>query len=1057
MLNIIYSYSKTVSLNYIYKNIEKDIKPSIKTIIMVPDNFYDFFIEKSLEKFESYINQKIQILTFKKLYIEILSSYGPCIIKSFNDNEKLLLIEKILFTSNNELKILKKKKHQNGTSKLIFKTICELKKNNINLKNLKKSAKRLDNKFLKEKIEDLTIIFDRYEKLINKEYKEYSCEENNLKFIFEKEKYFEYFKNKKIYLNHFKTFSEMEYEFIFKILKYSDLTLVIETNNIENNDIFDFFKEQKNISQKIINKAKLMNVKINNSIFAPKNNLKISNEISFLQKNFFDSKPEIYKTKPKNIKIFNCKNIKEETELCASIIVDLIASNKYKLNDINILVPDISKYENIIKVIFKNFAINTFIDYGKNISQTNVFKFIVCIFDTIQNPSPENFLLLSKSGFINVKNYEIYEFENYLLNTNLPKFLSQKGEWKYNLNKFDMEKVNNARKSIILPILDLKEYLPKHPNTGQIIDAIMVLFDKINIVGCINENIKKNLNKENLESLLEYKNSFEHVITMLNKIKESLGELHLNYNEILDIFISQCREKKIKKERFAADHVAVHSIFDFKILDSKIVFLLGMNKEDFPKKNNDSNLFSNSELKELSRLNIKLYDNDFLSKFINDKSHIYEIFSIAKNKLYILFSEKSFNNKISKQAEIIDKITKNLFPKIKIMKKNIAVSKTLETINTRNKQNLICQNEKKQIDKNLISINQETVKKLFGSPFYINVTKIERYNWCSFAFFMQYGLYAKSIKKTNFGLKEVGIILHEIISEYFKDSSIKKVNYHSIEKNVCFEDVKKITEKILKNSYEQFNYFPKINFLKLKILNIASETIWTVINFYKQGAFKPLGFEIKFGRNGDFDGEKLEINGNKIILEGVIDRVDILCTNEKNYITVLDYKSSFKNFNKELFEMGVQIQPFVYEQIICKKIQNAKAAGVFYMTMIEHLIKFEEKTNENKLEENIKDFKMKSIVVENDNVLTAFNKNFNAINQNKEKNNFNCKTEKFINKKTSQISENEMLEKLIYSEKKIYQTIENILNGDFEPANIKKEKCNLCQFCEYKHLCGQLK
>ncbi len=93
-------------------------------------------------------------------------------------------------------------------------------------------------------------------------------------------------------------------------------------------------------------------------------------------------------------------------------------------------------------------------------------------------------------------------------------------------------------------------------------------------------------------------------------------------------------------------------------------------------------------------------------------------------------------------------------------------------------------------------------------------------------------------------------------------------------------------------------------YLVMRMTGIASTTAWETVKFFRESEFRPYGFEIRIGENGDIPPLKVETKNGTAYVEGFIDRADSAVIGGKRYISVVDYKSSAKKLDKELADAG---------------------------------------------------------------------------------------------------------------------------------------------------------
>ena len=58
------------------------------------------------------------------------------------------------------------------------------------------------------------------------------------------------------------------------------------------------------------------------------------------------------------------------------------------------------------------------------------------------------------------------------------------------------------------------------------------------------------------------------------------------------------------------------------------------------------------------------------------------------------------------------------------------------------------------------------LKGLYGETPYYSISKIEQYNRCAFAYFLNYGLKAKPRREHTANVADIGTIMHEVLEKY---------------------------------------------------------------------------------------------------------------------------------------------------------------------------------------------------------------------------------------------------------------------------------------------------
>ena len=226
-----------------------------------------------------------------------------------------------------------------------------------------------------------------------------------------------------------------------------------------------------------------MDKKIEKSILL-KNQFRFKNEeLKFLEENIYNKNQKKYLEKNKNIKLFIANNPYSEIENIAQEITRLVREENYKYNDIAIITKNIDSINNIAKAIFSQYSIPIFIDEIFEITENIVIKYVLSILEIFStNWSKEAVFNYIKSGFLDLKNDEIYILEKYCQKLGINRNKWYKAKWKEN---------QDLQEKIIIPLLELKKELDQEKNARKISEKLYKYLLKNNIQNKLNEKIKK--------------------------------------------------------------------------------------------------------------------------------------------------------------------------------------------------------------------------------------------------------------------------------------------------------------------------------------------------------------------------------------------------------------------------------------------------------------------------------------------------------------------------------------------------------------------------------------
>lgn len=986
----------------------------------------------------------------------------------------------------------------------IMKEFFEFK---ISINDLEKVINYIDNlkyENLIMKIKDLKNIYRMYIEFTKKDY---ITDEDILDILSEKIENSKYISSfTQIYIYGFEEFNNQELNIIYKLIekcKNVNISFTLNTKNIYENNInhFDPYFKVKYTIKKINNKFKdkfgdiLPEVLFLEEDKRHKDNV----ELAFLEKNFFLYPYNKFKDEVHNISILSMNNKYIEIEKVAEKILDLIKNQNYKFKDISVILADIS-YQKPLKFIFNKYNIPYFLDYKKNVTNHPLTELISSALDIyIYNWQYDAVFRYLKTGFLDILNIcnldknKINLIENYVLQYGI------KGDkWKkdfeygfYNNSFYEKEEINKIRINILnsLTFLDFKKN--KKYTVFEISKKILDFLVDLKVDKTLEVIMDKDrdLFEESIISNTgvsdEHIQVWNSICLILQKFVDILGDEKITLEEYSKILKTAFDKETIGIIPPKQDQVLIGDFDRTKLTDNKVLFAIGMNEGNIPKYKDESPFISDIEKEILLENGIEMRTFSSTNLF-TDMLNVYSLLLKPKDKLYLTFSKSSIEGSSKKLSSILNRIL-NIFPKIKIQfldefdfsvisspcatfEKIFKNFEKIEEINNIDYFKDIfvwfLNNEEyskkinhiaKGIEK-LSNIDNDSIKNEFLQQLYKNnqiissVSRLEEFRKCPFSYFLKYNLGIKEREIHILDYLKIGNLYHKVLEKFSSMILRDKEKFKNLSKSEIYLIIENIIEEI-KEKEEVLNLFnssAKYAYYVNRIKKITAMSTQAIINQLKEGSFVPIEFEVDFD-NIDENSSicnlvKIKLDNNyEMILKGKIDRVDKLIFDDKEYIKIIDYKSSEQKLEIEKVYYGLQLQILTYLDAFIKiekniTNKNILPAGAFYFHMKETILK------EDKSEEDIyKDFNMRGVIYKDDNVLKGID-NQAKLNEKKV-------SSRFIS--CNDILEVEQFKKLLLLSNFLSKKLgEEITNGNISIYPYKYGKITGCDYCEYSSICN---
>jgi ATP-dependent helicase/nuclease subunit B len=260
----------------------------------------------------------------------------------------------------------------------------------------------------------------------------------------------------------------------------------------------------------------------------------------------------------------------------------------------------------------------------------------------------------------------------------------------------------------------------------------------------------------------------------------------------------------------------------------------------------------------------------------------------------------------------------------------------------------------------------------------------------------------------------------------------------------------------------------------LRIKNATKISAWTLAEHVKAGRIDRMLYEERFGRGRRFPAIVRGVEGADIVIEGQIDRVDIMDGRAK----IIDYKSGNEYFNIDEARNGWRLQLMLYLQAVTNiqdKNENypLRPAGVFYFRIKEPQLDcgswsdLGEGEMADRLSKEIrKSFRMDGLMLDDQEVLAAiagtdwkgrhYNKQgFSDIAPVKAKTDANESvilvkshpgSMKLLNEEGFVNFQSEMRDK-------VDELCLALASGEIEAAPKRTKAATACDYCQYKGIC----
>ncbi|WP_130837048.1 PD-(D/E)XK nuclease family protein [Lachnoclostridium sp. Marseille-P6806] len=218
-------------------------------------------------------------------------------------------------------------------------------------------------------------------------------------------------------------------------------------------------------------------------------------------------------------------------------------------------------------------------------------------------------------------------------------------------------------------------------------------------------------------------------------------------------------------------------------------------------------------------------------------------------------------------------------------------------------------------------LSRSAAGRLYGSELMGSVSRLERCADCYGRHFLQYGLRLREREEYVFRPTDSGTVLHDCLDRFAAALAERRLSW----RDFSAQDASALLDGILREEAERYDgqillSSARNRYLLMRMQRVLERTVMSLQRQLRGGRFEPAAFELSFGegRSGSARGMELPLDGEngesgeRLILRGRIDRLDICLDRETSYVGIIDYKSGSRELNPAKIREGRQLQLLVY-------------------------------------------------------------------------------------------------------------------------------------------------
>ena len=945
--------------------------------------------------------------------------------------------------------------------------------------------KRLESKKrLAAKLSDISKVMTLYDKLLVERYSSTRDECERLAAKLSENP--DLFSGVHFFLTGFTSFTEPQYKVLRELMRNSSVTVHLTVLRGEE-DSFEFSEIKKTKEALIRTADKCMTkkeLKRNGTVSVGKSPL-IAETCSLLWRNFGKIDNDSLQNEPSAIRILEASDPYEESSYIAADIKRRVMSGA-AYRDFAIVARDSDKYLGILDTALGEAGIPYFISKRKNISAYEPIKFIYTAFSVVEGGfAREDLISYAKCGLLGIDRNACDEFEIYtdIWQINKSRFYDE-NFWTMSPGGYDgalteedaeaLERIDAVRHALVDPLVRLSENLRSARTVREHATALVEFLTECELEKRIAERCEKLRALGESEAADENERLWGAICASLDSLVEVLSDFEVTTRA----FVSQVKiildSKDLGKIPTFYDEVTVGSADMLRLSEKKEVYLIGVNRGEFPRRAESNAYFSDADKQALSELGLNT-DTDRTIPLAREAFFFSRAFSSASRRVTLSYTLRDEALTASKRSDVIDRIIdmsgsgirptkiseiptveKIYYPAMALpLIKDGAIMDALKETGYQ----MDATSSEMSITNADMRLNAESRSALYKDTMKLTQSRIDSYVNCPFAYFLRYNLKLSEWEHAEFNARNIGTFIHAVLENFFTELR-NEGGIDTLTGEKKQQMVERAAKKYLNSqSHSAQNTKKRESIMLDRLCRASMPLVDTLCDELSGSKFLPRFFELKIDeqapdlpRPATFIGE----DGAAVKVYGTIDRVDTYKSENGVYVKVIDYKTGAKTFSPSDIDEGRNLQMFLYLKAIVeaenegfRKELGADSgekiipAGVIYVKADMSDVTVPHENNEEALDTIKSNQARRGMLLDDKESLGAMNQEYVPIKFKKD-GSPDARSQKYLYTERGWDELNDKIASKVLE-----------ISGRMKSGDISLSKCNdrLCDVCKFKPIC----
>ncbi len=1081
VLHLILGRAGTGKTTLLLERLKEAAAKGESCILLVPEQ-YSFEAERQVgRQLGPQLALGVEVLSFTRLCNSVFRAHGGLAGVAVTQTGRYLLMSLAVAELADQLKVYRKSCNNPAFLETLTSACSEFKTAGLSSKALEEVAGTLEPGHLRDKLSDLTALYTAYQALLKRGYTD---PEDDLLRAQELLSHNSVFEGACLFVDGFTTFMAGEFALLQQLItRCREVHVAFTADSLQDAELkVETFSAAKQAMNRLIRYARQAQVPVASPTVLTRPFRFESPELALISRRFLQPGEEVYELSPQNVVLYQAPDPYREIEYVAANIDALVREDGYRYRDIAVVARETGPYLRALERIFPRRGIPYFVDSVRDVETMPLAGGLVNALEAVRsNFDSAAVLSWAKSPLMGLDARAVARLENYSYLWSVRGKLWT-GELANNprgmagpLTDEDVQELaelNQTRRQVITPLLHLRDSLRDCDGRG-FAAAVYRLFEEVDAPGKLTAFAGALPQGERETFLSESGQLWDILMETLDVFGEVLGTTTLpayRFCELLRLSLT-CAEVGLVPQTL--DQVLVGKADRIRPGEVKAVFVIGAVEGQFPAALASGGVFTDEERRTMISLGAEIGPPS-LERAVLERYFCYHALTLGSRRLWVSYPRDTLKGE-GKMPSVLVTQLKELFPLLEEEKPDpfalvggeqsafdLLASHYREDIpQTAALLQYFSESRGQVLDRMQGAAYKAPHKltdgslagKLFGKRMRLSPSQVERYHRCAFAYFARDGLKIKPRRRVEFDPLESGSLVHHVLQVMVQQH---EAELFTLPKAEMEAQVREIIDGYLAERIQQQEALPKrFSDLFRRLAASITRLLRHLGEELAQSQFKPVAFELPISaREGVPPLELVTADGTAVLVEGIVDRVDVMERGENRYIRVVDYKSGGKEFRLDDVLYGLNLQMLLYLFTIAENgggiFHNAIPAGVLYLPVHARYQNTDRDEEEEKAAAALKrQWKMSGLLLEDETSLRGMEQELKGV--------FipaKLTAGGTLDKRSALVGKAAMGRISRKIKELIAEMAENLSRGKIYSCPVSSRGHNPCDYCDYATLCG---